>query len=161
MRRTILTLFALAMVVGGIVGSIVSHQTAAAGQTYYIYWGTIIVGLIGLGRALWGRNGAGKCYIGRDSLGYRLPVVMVPVNKVKRSLGDRYLEALDEPAHQRTLADVIYGDLRSHEHDWQSLVSAWEPSKWQQLDVALDKKGRPRYLAIGFDGGRAVGREAT
>ena len=128
MRRTIGILIGLALIIGGIIGTVVSYQNADPGQTRYIYWGTIIIGLIGLGRALWGKNRAGKCYIDRDSLGYRVPVVMVPVNKAIRSFGGGYLEALAQPAQQRTLADVIYQDLRSHEYDWQSLTPAWEPS---------------------------------
>ena len=153
MGKTFAILFSLALIIGGIVASIVSYQSADPGQTRYIYWGMVVAGLFGLVKALVSKDSSGKCYVAQDSSGNQVPVVMVPIKKVLERIGSDYQETLIHPDQQRTLADVIYQDLRSHEDDWQSLAPAWEPVNWQSVEIMTDQKGRPRYLAITFDVG--------
>lgn len=146
----------IAGIVGGlvmIVAGIISIFDIAGLGGYYIRWGLPIAGAIVVGRA-WVWNGEGKSCIGSihaDAVGGPLPAVIVPIKRARRAAGGELPSTLQDRQFQRALAQLIYLDLQDSTPDWGDFIAAWEPRYWTATEVLLDKKQRPRFVAVTFD----------
>ena len=152
MNPVVTIIIGLLLIVGGIG---VSIATAALIPGFsLIFWGAPIAGLFMIGKAVWNILQSGRCRMGTNEDGSRLPIVFVPIKKVGRAFGGEipeYLMYLTD--QQRVLADIIYNDLQHEERYHTSGVPPWDITKWRDISVLRDDKGNISHLCVLFDDG--------
>ena len=157
----------LVMVVGGIGVSIWSYNSADAGDTYRIFWGLPVVGVLTIGWALYKAANeptigqrmaqAPPCQIDEAAGENRYPVVFIPAERLAAGFGGQIPRTLDSPSQQKLLSEIIKGDLGLNRRSSAGFPQqdAWTIEKWQEIQAVTDDSGKNLVaLAIPFDDGR-------
>lgn len=157
----------LAMIIGGIGVSVWSYNSADAGESYRIFWGIPVAGVLTVGWAIYKMATkptaeqmmaeAPPCQIDEAIGENRYPVVFVPAEKLAAGFGGRIPRTLDSPSQQNRLSEIIREDLSRNRRGFMGLSQqdAWTIEKWQQMQVLTDDSGENLVaLAISYDDGR-------
>ena len=158
----------MAAIIGGVLLIALGIGLTVASANYpildrvVIFWGLPFAGIcmivVGLWRICWRISQLGKCRIAVDENGNMQNVVLVPIKKAERVLGELGAQPWHSADQQSALAKVIYKDLigqLGNVNTPDPPVQSWEVAKWNDVFILDGDNGKLSARCVAFDRGPA------